>query len=77
MGRSFLSIKLAVVFGLLVAGAVTAQQQLLTERHERATEVAVPAAAVETHDCAERVTVPVRTPPATAIAPRAAAAARS
>ena len=73
MGRSFLSIKLAAVFGLLVAGAVTAQQQLAPMDAPQMVAEPVHVA----RECEEQVTELARTPPATAPSARAVRAVRS
>lgn len=73
MGRSFLSIKLAAAFGLLVAGAVTAQQQLTPADAPEVRAERLHAA----KDCGERVSELARTPRATAPSAQAARAARS
>lgn len=70
MGRSFLSVKLAAVFGLLVAGAVAAQQQMAGPGPEPVQEVHV------ARECDDHVTSLGRTPRATAPAVPAAGAAR-
>lgn len=84
MGRSYLSIKLAAVFGLLVAAAVTAQDRslqrdALVQRAEMTAGAAVPT--VRAVDSAVHVecelSEPAHTPRATARAPRAAAARQS
>lgn len=84
MGRSYLSIKLAAVFGLLVAAAVTAQERSL--RHDALlppAEVTAGAAAAGLRaadvdgDAECELSEPAHTPPATARAPRAPAARQS
>ena len=82
MGRSYLSIKLAAVFGLLVAAAVTAQERSLRQDAlvpaEVTAGVAVPAVRpVDPIDAECELRTPARTPPATARAPRAPAARSS
>jgi hypothetical protein len=76
MGRSFLSIRLAAVFGLLVAGGVTAQERMMERRLETQVE-AVAEQAVARERCDQDVNGLAHTPRATARAPRAGAAARS
>ena len=73
MGRSFLSIKLAAVFGLLVAGAVTAQQHLAPV--DASELVAEPVHVAK--ECDDHVTELVRTPRATAPNAPGVRAARS
>jgi hypothetical protein len=75
MGRSFLSVKLAAAFGLLVAGAVMAQQQVLEQSHDRSVEVIERVS--ESDSCGRSVSKLVHTPRATVIGARAAGAVRS
>lgn len=73
MGRSYLSIKLAAVFGLLVAGAVTAQQHMAQAEGPEAVEERAHVA----KECDEALNVLVRTPRATAPSAPSVRAARS
>lgn len=57
MGRSYLSVKLAAVFGLVVAAAVTTQQQTVSERALEALdamEIVVPVEALSELEVAVR-----------------------
>lgn len=74
MGRSFLSVKLAAAFGLLVAGAVMAQQHVL-ESTDRPVEVIERVS--ESDSCGRSVSRLVHTPRATVNVARSAGAVRS
>jgi hypothetical protein len=80
MGLSFLSIKLAAVFGLVIAAAVTVQQREAVRGatvEAVAEEAAVLAADAAEKKCDAAVRSLVRTAPARATAQRAAGAGRS